>query len=136
MRKLSILAILTMLAASAVWAEGLPIEPGLWETTTEMTMSMMPQPMIKTTQKCVTDTEFDPQDLSQESGCTVQDYSASGNTLTFSMVCPGPEGPTTGQGTYVSNGDSGTGEMNMTMVISGSEQTMQMKWKGQRIGSC
>ena len=108
----------------------------MWQTTTEMTMSFMAQGQTRTEQECVTDTEFNAEMLAKDNDCDVQDYSVSGNTLSFTMVCPGPEGPTTGEGMYVSHGDSGSGEMNMTMMMSGAQQSMQMKWTGERIGAC
>ena len=129
-----IAALATPLAVSA--ADGISIDPGMWEYTTTMTLSMMPQPIVKSRQECFTESHFDAQALSKDSDCTVQDYQVDGNTMTFTMVCPGPEGPTVGQGRYTSAGSSGTGEMAMTMTVNGAPHSMKMNWQGKRIGAC
>ena len=102
----------------------------------EMTMSFMAQPMVKTRQQCMEKSELTADDLTVESDCTMQGYQMSGTQMTFTMICPGPEGPTTAQGNYISEGNSRHGETNISMMMNGAEQTMKMVWTGRRTGNC
>lgn len=58
-------ALLLLLAfcVPSAWAEGIPVEPGLWEMTTTMNMPMMPQPRTTTTRECMTDSVIDMDDV-------------------------------------------------------------------------
>ena len=136
LRGLTVSLVLLGTSGASLAADGLKIDPGMWEMTNQMTMSLMPQPVVRTHQECMTQSKLTAEDLTKDTDCKLEAYDVSGNTMTFTMICPGPEGATQAQGTYVSNGDSGHGEMNMSMVIEGSTQTMKMTFKGKRVGAC
>jgi len=94
-----------------------------------MTSPMSPQPRVQTQQECIKDSEISPQDLapSDDGECSTSGTNVSGNTRGGTM---------NGQGSFESNGDSGSGNMKMNMSIEGQSFSMEMVWKGKRIGSC
>ena len=124
------------LAAVTVWADGLPFEPGLW--TTKVTTN---NPFIGSQQnestECITETEFDPASLMQGNNqCSISEQSVDGNVMTFALSCTMPEGTTTAQGRFESLGDSGKGEMTMTMSMGAQSMEMAMQWESIRVGDC
>ena len=119
-------------------ADSIPVKPGMWETTMTMTSPMFPQPRVETTTECVDKSEFSINELmpADESECTVVESNVDGNTLTWKMQCQMQGGSGEGSGTFVSNGDNGTGEMYMKMTVQGQSFEMQNSWQGKHIGPC
>ena len=119
-------------------ADSIPVKPGMWETTMTMTSPMFPQPLVETTTECVDKSEFSIDDLmpADQSECSIIESSVDGNTLHWKMQCQTQGGSGEGGGTFVSNGDSGTGDMNMKMTGQGQSFEMQNSWKGKHIGPC
>ena len=123
------------LLSGMVAAQGLTIEPGLWETTITQTNPFLGT-KTETKQDCVQENEFNPTQMLQGmEGCTM-DQDLSGNTLTFSMQCTSDQGTGSGSGKMTSNGDSGSGEMQMEWSTGGQNMSMEMQWDGKRIGDC
>jgi hypothetical protein len=122
----------------AMASDSVSIEPGLWEVSTTMTSPMFPQPRVHTQQECMKDSEISPETLAPDDGgeCSMMDTKVSGNTLSWSMQCNTPGGAMKGQGSFESKGDSGSGNMQMNMTVEGQPFSMEMVWKGRRIGSC
>jgi hypothetical protein len=136
---LTIASLLTLSTAHQAMAEdGVTIEPGLWEVSTTMTTPMSPKPLIQTEQECIKDSKISPQDIapSDNGECSMSDINVSSNTLSWSMQCNTPGGAMNGQGAFESKGDSGSGNMTMNMNIEGQSFSMEMVWKGHRVGSC
>jgi hypothetical protein len=52
------------------------------------------------------------------------------------MQCNTPGGAMNGQGSFESKGDSDSGNMTMNMNLEGQSFSMEMVWKGHRVGSC
>jgi hypothetical protein len=122
----------------AVASDSVSIEPGMWEITTTMNSSMSPQPRIQTSQECIKDAQISPEDLapSDDDSCSMSDVKVSGNSLSWSMLCNTPGGAMKGNGNFTSEGNSGSGKMQMSMNIEGQSFDMEMVWKGHRTGSC
>lgn len=138
MKLRNLLPIVAMLAPVGAWAQGVAMEPGKWEMTTTMTMSMMPAPQVRTVTECYTEDEFDPEkfNTNPDSTCATSDIEVDGQTITWNIVCPTEMGNMEGKWSFVSGGDtvSGTGDMSANMgdqVI-----TFNMIWKGKRVGDC
>jgi len=127
-----------LLSSSAMAADTISIEPGMWEMTTKMTTPMSPQPRVETSQECMTDSEIGPDHLAPNDGgdCTITESTVNGNSMNWSMQCSSPGGVMTGGGSFTSKGDSGFGNMTMNMNIEGQAFNMEMAWEGKRIGSC
>ena len=115
-----------------------PRRDGRWEVKTEMEMPGMPMKMpAMTTTQCITREQADdpqrsvPQGRGAPNNCKVSDYKVTGNKVTWSMKCEGPEAMSgTGEITYGDNTYDGV----MKMVREG--QTMTMKYTGKRLGDC
>lgn len=117
-------------------ADSLPVEPGLWETTVTSTNSFTGT-QTQTTKECVTIDAFDPKTLFKDAeGCKVVDSDVNGNVLTFSMDCNVDGGQGTFSGRYQSEGDTGSGEMNMEMSFNGQTMTMESTMESRRLGDC
>lgn len=136
------------LAAAPAFAQDFRMQPGEWENTTDMTMTMtmngqtmnFPVPAESTTE-CVTeeDATFDPESLADES-CTVSEVQQSARSLSFKMTCV-QDGTTMAGKMDATLNEAGT-EVNATMTMAGTNQQMggQMTVKGditsRRIGDC
>ena len=137
--KLAHAARITMVVGLSVSALAqAPRRDGRWEVKTEMEMPGMPMKMpAMTTTQCITREQADdpqrsvPQGRGAPNNCKVSDYKVTGNKVTWSMKCEGPEAMSgTGEITYGENTYDGV----MKMVREG--QTMTMKYTGKRLGEC
>ena len=136
---LTLTSLLTLSTAHlAMAADSVSIEPGLWEVSTTMTSPMFLQPRVQTQQECMKESKISPETLAPSDGgeCSIIDSNLNGNTLNWSMQCGTPGGAMKGQGSFESKGDSGSGNMQMNMDIEGQSFSMELVWKGRRVGSC
>ena len=115
-----------------------PRRDGRWEVKTEMEMPGMPMKMpAMTTTQCITREQADdpqrsvPQGRGAPNNCKVSDYKVTGNKVTWSMKCEGPDAMSgTGEITYGENTYDGV------MKMEREGQTMTMKYTGKRLGDC
>jgi hypothetical protein len=139
MRKITILSVTCLVAASWIVSAQGPKRDGRWDVTMEMEMPGMPMkiPPVKTVQ-CITKEQADDPNQSVPKGqpgkdgdCKVSDYKVAGNKVTWTMTCTGKNAMTsTGEMTYA--GDSYTG----VMKTKTGEMEMTMKYTGKRLGDC
>jgi len=128
MKSTRIVIVLCGLVVAAVSAQG-PMRAGNWEATMQMQMPGMTMPAMKNVQ-CVTNEQLkDPAKAlpSASPGCTMSDYKADGNKVTWKMACKDMAG--TGEITF--KGDTYEGLMSVT-----SPHEMAMKMSGKRVGDC
>jgi hypothetical protein len=134
--------------ALAAMAHGQSRKAGLWEVTTNMTMSGMPSNMpggaAHTTQVCVTQAMIDkyggPASTPPQGQCQMTNVSLTASGMTASLACSGKTNMTgTVQTTFV---DANTSKTTMTMNMSmgnGQAMTMTMQstatYKGADCGS-
>lgn len=138
-RKNGYLGLLFSLVASSVFAQGIPIEPGMWEMTTTMNMPMLPQPRVSTRMECIEKSELSPDTMNAEnmdSNCTFDTRVVDGNTMKWSMDCNQQGGASRGEWEATSHGDTLTGEGTVTVDMQGQAMVMTMKWDGKRVGHC
>ena len=122
------------LAASAAELE---INPGLWETTMTRTNPMTGEPTTETTQECVKQTSFNPSDMMQAAeGCKLLKDEQNGDTLSFRMECNLQGSTATVDGQFQTDGQTGKGNMDMTMNMGEMNMTMNMNWTSKRLGDC
>lgn len=129
----------TVLFAGTTIAEGVSINPGMWEMTSTMTMSMMPQPQTNTVNECINEDEISPENfnMDEDNPCNITEVVINGNTARWSISCPMQGGQLMeGQWEFTSNGDSITGSGNMSTEFSGQTMAFDMTWKGKRVGPC
>jgi hypothetical protein len=133
------LALLISLVSSSVFAEGIPIEPGMWEMTSTMNMPMLPQPRVTNSKECIEEDELSPETWNEEdmdTSCTFSNRVVDGNTMKWSMNCNAQGGATRGEWEVTSHGDTLTGEGTVTVDMQGQSMVMDMKWDGKRVGVC
>ena len=120
-------------------AEGVSIDPGMWETTSTMTMTMMPEPRSNTVQECIENDELSPEsfNMDKDNPCNITDVTIDGNTARWSISCSTGGGPVMeGQWEFTSNGDSISGNGSMDTEFSGQKMGFNMTWEGKRVGDC
>lgn len=124
-------------SVSAVHAEELEVEPGLWETSMTQNNPVTGEPMTNTFRTCVESATYDPEALMQEAqGCDVTQNDASGGTLRFRMTCDMKGAQALVNGTYKVTGNSGVGNMDMNMKMGAFSMDMKMNWTSTRVGDC
>ena len=92
-RNIAVLSLFMAVAHTMTWAEGLPITPGMWETTTTMENSITGN-RTDTRKDCIKESELDPSSQMQgmpKDQCEVS-TNIEGKTMTYSMVCTPPQG--------------------------------------------
>ena len=130
---------LLVLLPTLLFAEGLQIKTGLWDITSTSQNSMMGAATTRTFQKCITEPEFDPlsqmTDMDKEQCKT--NSTVSGNQLNFTIECKMPQAGTfAGQGLFVSNRNTVTGNMEMQGTIDGQTIRMKVSSEGTYAGDC
>jgi len=120
-------------------AAGVAIQPGMWEMTSTMTMTMLNQPQTSTVKQCIEEDELDPETFNtdQDNPCEFSDVNIDGNSASWSIKCPTEGGMTMdGSWQFTSHGDSITGSGSMSGEMSGQTFGFDMSWSGKRIGDC
>jgi len=133
------LALLFSLVSTSIFAQGVPIEPGMWEMTSTMNMPMLPQPRVTTEMECIEESELSPEKMTEEdmdTSCTFDTRVVDGNTMKWSMDCNVEGGTTHGEWEVTSHGDTLTGEGTIAVDMQGHSMVMNMKWDGKRVGDC
>ena len=125
-----------LLVPATVFAAGSPMQEGLWEMSSTMSMPGMPHkiPPTKVTH-CYTKEDLKDSQRTvpkQEGDCKVTDMKSSGNRMTWKMVCTG-ESASKGEGEIVYKGANAY-EGSMKMETQG--MVMTSKYKARRIGVC
>jgi hypothetical protein len=114
-----------------------PIRAGKWEMTMEMEMPGMPvkMPPVKVVQ-CVTPEQAANPEKGVPTGgkstCQIKDMKVSGNTISYTVICP--EEKVTAEAEMTYTGDSFSGFMKMK--VEGQDQEITTKYSGKRIGDC
>ena len=128
-----------ILLAGSASAEGVSINPGMWEMTSTMTMSMMPQPRSTTVKECIEKDELSPEsfNMEEDNPCNISDVNIDDNTARWSINCPTEGGPVMeGNWEFTSNGDSINGSGSMSAEFGGQPMSFNMTWEGKRVGNC
>jgi hypothetical protein len=125
-----------MLLPATVLAAGSPMQEGLWEISSTMSMPGMPHkiPPTKVTH-CYTKEDLKNGQGTipkQEGDCKVTDIKSSGSRMTWKMVCTG-ESASKGEGEIVYKGATAY-EGSMKMETQG--MVMTSKYNAKRIGAC
>ena len=139
MIRASIILGILFLTAPAARADGIPVEPGMWEMSSTMTMPMLAQPRVTTTTECMTESEISMDDMGGEEmdpNCQFEMAQVDGNTMKWSFDCPVDGGTSHGEWEAASSGNSVTGNGVITMSFQGQTMEMTMSWQGKRIGDC
>lgn len=139
-RQLSTAALLTALSGCITtgYANELPMKPGMWETTTTITSSLMGE-QSNTQRTCLSDSTFEPENMMGNlptEQCNV-DERITGNTMNVTMNCTiAGGGKLEGTATYTVNGDQARGTAELNMSQAGMQFDMKVESTAVRVGSC
>ncbi|MEM8920417.1 MAG: DUF3617 family protein [Pseudomonadota bacterium] len=133
-----------LLAAAAVIALGLggaasaqtmKVKPGLWESTIVMTG---PMASTRTDTECFTDGEWSPDDLMDEetSICEPTNVQVTDNSMSFDLACTANGMNIAGDMSYKSQGESGSGKMNVAITGGGMNMAMSADMTAKWLGPC
>jgi len=125
--------------ATAALADGIAVEPGMWEMNSTMNMPMLSQPRVTTTTECIEKSEISFDDMGGEEmdpNCKFQTAQVDASTMKWSFDCPVEGGTSHGEWEATSGGDTVTGEGLMTVSFQGQTMEMTMSWEGKRVGAC
>lgn len=129
-------AMICLMPITAAAAE-IHFNPGLWETTMTRTNPMTGQPVTETRTECVTENRFDPASMMQGAeGCRLIEDSLDGDTLSFRMECNMEGSQAAIDGRFQTDGQTGKGNMDMSINTGGMQMTMNMNWTAKRLGDC
>ncbi len=131
--------LVTIFLAGNLSAAGVSINPGMWEMTSTMTMTIMPEPRSTTVNECIEEDELSPEDfnMDEDNPCNITDVNVEGNTARWSISCSTGGGPVmAGQWEFTSNGDSISGNGTMSADFNGQKMGFDMTWEGKRVGDC
>ena len=127
------------LASSPVAADATTMQDGLWEITSKVDVSGLPEsPPAHTVQQCLTQKDFEgkmQQPENQIIKCAVKDYRVEGNKASWSIDCSG-DSPSTGSGSLTYSSTSFAGVSKMKLGKQGEEIEMTQTFSGKRIGEC
>jgi len=133
MNRIVIAILLTLILPAAGFATD-TMREGYWELISTMEMPGMPMKMAPTkTTHCYSkeDVKDQKKTITTDKNCTVTDLKQSGNKVTWKMKCTGKNAGTF-SGETVYKGDA----YDSTMKMQTQGQTMNMKIKARRLGSC
>jgi hypothetical protein len=139
MFKVSLVTISLFFTSVAAGAEGIPIEPGLWEMTSTIQMPMLPEPRVNTETECMEKSVIAMDDIQSEGmdpNCNFETKQVDEKTMQWSFDCPVEGGTSHGEWEATSHGDRVEGGGKITMTIQGQDMEMSMNWVGKRVGAC
>jgi len=134
MRRFNFL-IMTLFAGFTVatgYADGLKINPGLWETKTTTTNNMMGTSSTKSVQECIRKNEIDPVEGIQNDVCTTE-KSISDNTMKYEIICNLHGRAIEGNGVVTVEGDVMTDKR---LILNGVPGGVSIKSESRRVGEC
>ncbi len=137
--RIALTGLAIMLFAGTVFAEGVSINPGQWEMTATIEMSLLPEPRVRTSTQCLTESELDPNvfNVDEDNTCNFADVVIDGNSARWSVLCPTEDGvQMEGQWEFTSSGDSITGTGSLSADANGMQIEFKMDWEGKRVGDC
>jgi len=136
---MNVIAVGLLSAGVAIAAEGIPVEPGLWEITSTVQMPMLPQPQVNTTKECFEKSVISMEDLQtsdMDPNCTFEREQVDERTLKWIFDCPVEGGSSHGEWQATSHGDRLEGIGTIDMNMQGQVMQMTLTWAGKRIGAC
>jgi hypothetical protein len=127
-----------LMAGPAHAGDGLRLEPGEWEFTSQVNMPVGPAHPAQTRRECIVEPEVTPDHFNAQnmSGCTFSDVKASKSAMSWTMNCPSPDGKVSGKGRVRSTGKTLAGKIAMTISVENNAMRMDVAWNGKHLGPC
>jgi len=139
MLRTSVIAVGLLSAGIAAGADGIPVDPGLWEMTSTVQMPMLPQPQVNTTKQCIEKSVVSLKDMQasdMDPNCTFESEQIDDQTVKWIFDCPMEGGTSRGEWQATSHGDRIEGGGTIDMNMQGQAMQMTMSWVGKRVGAC
>ena len=137
-KKLLVGLTMMLMALPEVGVAAPPMQPGMWEITTEMEMPGMPMamPPTKITQ-CIKDVANTEKIIPKAQNCKLQNQNVAGDKVTWTISCTEGNTVMSGSGEMTLKGSSYEGTTKMT-IKEGNEEPTQMttRYSARRIGDC
>lgn len=123
--------------ALPLMAGAIEIGTGKWEVKMQSVNPVTGQPINETSFECIKDKNFDPAQAMMEDGlCRIVDKREINNSVSWKIQCGGGDMPTfSGEGSFISHGDSAEGEMHMVMTMGETTMEMRNNWSGRRVSA-
>jgi len=136
-----VLLIATASIALPAWAdeERLPIQPGEWKVTTEVSVSLAPRPRVRDNFQCVTADDLRADELTGSSDlCDNEEIRVSGDTMTWKIRCREQMKGNSGEGRVTMRDGKFSGEMQLRGAPrkEGDPIVVTTTWTGERLGNC
>lgn len=129
----AVLSVVPMIAH----AEGMRVEPGLWEMKATTPGFFGSAPMEKVYSRCVrADSVTLERFVAELDGCRVLEPQITERSMKWKMSCPTEAGTMTGRGDFRSAGSTVRGTVEMAMMIGTQQIPMISSWAGKRLGPC
>jgi hypothetical protein len=132
--KKTIVTLLSILLLPAISYAGNAMREGLWEISSRVEMPGMPMKIPPTVMKhCYSKEDVKDQKttIARDKNCSVTDLKTSGNKVTWTMKCTGPNAATmTGETVF------GSDSYASVMHMKAEGHNMTTKVKGKRLGAC
>lgn len=133
--KVFILLTVCVASANFALAEGMQVNPGLWETKSQVISPGGTHDNVS--QDCIKDSEFSPETMmDNNSGCSVTDSNSDAKSMQWNIQCENQGVAMTGSGHASSTGDTISGGMDINANFNGQQVTMKTTWQGTRLGEC
>ena len=122
---------------SIVYAGGMQIKSGLWETKSFVTLPFDGGVQESTSQDCIDDSNITPEEMMKDAqGCNILESDVDKNSMTWTISCKNNGVEMIGKGHANSDGNTVSGGMNISATVNEQDVTMSTKWEGKYIGAC
>ena len=121
-----------------VFAEGMQVKAGLWETKSVVTLPFGGGTQENTSQDCFSNTSVTPEEMMKDAeGCTILDADVTAETMSWTISCQNAGVEMIGEGHAKAKGQEKiSGGMNISATFDGQEMVMTTRWEGKYIGDC
>lgn len=129
----SLPGVMMLLAMTHSQAATVDMQPGMWEWIMTMEMQGVPMAIPPTTYSdCLSKDDLVPRQPQQGNQCKLVESDVSGDSVSWKIECPTPNGASISEGRMTYKGTTATGEMNA--ITQG--MTMKSTLNGRRTGAC
>jgi len=130
-------AAIVLIPSRSARADGLPVQPGLWEVAWSMPDPLRGEPIRQVERTCVRDRVITAERVNARmQQCRISNAVVHGPSARWKMRCETPAGPMTGTGSLRSSPVAVSGSVEMTVALGSFEIPVTGAFKGRRIGDC
>ncbi len=120
-----------------VMAEGMKLNPGLWEMKTILTMPFGAGTRENVNQECIKKSQVSPEELMNDvENCDVQSIEVTEESMKWSITCKKDDIDMTGEGHAQSTGTTIQGGMSFKAKVNEQDMEITTQWEGKHIGDC